>query len=154
VDLCTASQCIDARITDRQDLESAHEATHRLVKTRINVLSRNYGYVHTSACKAFQNVREFCMKIAESSLYPRNETGQDEQKLSNLEPAPTEMPVMGGKLDESDVRTTEDGTKNGAASDSAQVQGQEKDLPTCGKCKGSLSFPFWYCIFCEGRSQR
>jgi hypothetical protein len=29
------------------------------------------------------------------------------------------------------------------------------DLPTCGKCKGSLSFPFWYyCIFCEGRFPR
>jgi hypothetical protein len=23
-------------------------------------------------------------------------------------------------------------------------------LPNCGNCKGPLSFPFWYCIFCEG----
>jgi hypothetical protein len=38
--------------------------------------------------------------------------------------------------------------------DAEQGQGQDPDLPTCGKCKGSLSFPFWYCIFCKGQSQR
>jgi hypothetical protein len=25
-----------------------------------------------------------------------------------------------------------------------------ESLPTCGKCDSRLSFPFWYCIFCEG----
>lgn len=38
----------------------------------------------------------------------------------------------------------------GGASES---QPQKADLPTCGKCDGSLSFPFWYCIFCEGLSR-
>jgi len=34
-----------------------------------------------------------------------------------------------------------------------QAQRQDGDLPTCGECNGSLSFPFWYCIFCEGWCQ-
>jgi hypothetical protein len=38
-------------------------------------------------------------------------------------------------------------------SGASQSQPQNGDLPTCGKCDGSLSFPFWYCIFCEGQSR-
>jgi len=78
VDLCTAPQCIDARITDRQDLESAHEPTHRLVKARVNVMLRNYGRAHTRACKAFEHVREICMKIAESSSHSHEATRSGE----------------------------------------------------------------------------
>jgi hypothetical protein len=160
VDLCTAPQCIDARITHRQDLESPHEPTHRLVKVRINVLARTYGHVHTSACEAFQYVRELCMKIAESSSHPGDETGPNEQKLSNLLPTSTEVPAKGDELDDSDVRTAEDGTRGGTeteditAPEASQDQEQEQDFPTCGKCKDNLSFPFWHCIFCKGWSQR
>jgi hypothetical protein len=32
----------------------------------------------------------------------------------------------------------------------AQAQGKDTDLPTCGNCNGPLSFPFWHCIYCEG----
>jgi hypothetical protein len=39
LDLCCAPRCIDARITHRQDLEGAHEPSHRLVKVRTTVLS-------------------------------------------------------------------------------------------------------------------
>jgi hypothetical protein len=135
-------------------------------------------------------VEEVCVKIAELSSHPQEETGPNEQKGPNLEPPPTEMPVKGDEeLDASDVRTAEDRTESGTGiegrtapdtardkqdQDQDQGQGQQdqdqdqqdqdqdqqdqdqdqqdqdQDLPTCGNCKGSLSFPFWYCTFCEG----
>lgn len=60
-----------------------------------------------------------------------------------------------------DVPAAVDVTKNEAETEdkgdevsqcTARVQRKDGDLPTCGKCNGSLSFPFWYCIFCEGQS--
>jgi len=75
----------------------------------------------------------------------------------------TEMLSKNDKSD--DIPAAADGSKNkvgaqgkegkvvlgyGSASES---QPQKGDLPTCGKCDGSLSFPFWYCIFCEGQSR-
>jgi len=100
-------------------------------------------------------VRELCMKIAESSSHPSDETGPNKQKLSNLRPTSTGVPAKGDEPDDSDGRTAEDGTRGGTeteditASEASQDQEQEQDLPTCGKCKGSLSFPFWHCIFCK-----
>jgi len=57
-----------------------------------------------------------------------------------------------------DVTDAEDETEVKVDSDKAsqtapQAQRQDGDLPTCGECNVSLSFPFWYCIFCEGRCQ-
>jgi hypothetical protein len=163
LDLCDAPECIDARITDRPEYEGPHEPTHRLVKVRVNVLMRNHGNAYTRACEAFQRVQKFCVKIAEFSSHPRMETGPNEQKGSNLEPPPTEMPVKGDERDDSDVRTAEDGTESGTGiedgitpdtardeQDRDRDRDRDQDLPACGNCKGSLSFPFWYCTFCEG----
>ena len=33
----------------------------------------------------------------------------------------------------------------------AQAQDQDSELPSCGNCKGPLSFPCWYCVKCEGQ---
>jgi len=30
-----------------------------------------------------------------------------------------------------------------------QAKEQDDDLPSCGKCKGPLAFPCWYCVKCE-----
>ena len=109
VDLCCAPECVGARVT-RQDLERAHEPSHRLVKVRTTMLLRNHGRAHTAACDAFERVGETCRKIAEFLSHPDEETRPDEQ-----------------------VR--------------------DPSLPTCGKCTGRLSFPFWYCIFCKGKSR-
>jgi hypothetical protein len=85
-------------------------------------------------------------------------------------PTVTELPLKDDKVD--DVPAAADGSKNetdseakekegkevsqleggGASESPAQAQPQTGDLPTCGNCNGSLSFPFWYCIFCEGQS--
>jgi hypothetical protein len=159
VDLCCAPECIGARITHRKDLESPHEPNHRLVKARTPVLTRSHGRTYTKACEAFQRVRGFCTKIAEFSSHPLEGTGFREQKTSSPEPTSTEMPAEGNKLD--DVHTTPDPgcTKDGAeaedktATDAVQGPVPHQDLPTCGKCKSGLSFPFWYCIICEGRSR-
>ena len=168
LDLCDAPECINARITDREDLERPHEPTHRLVKVRVNVLTRNYGTAYTRACAAFKSVEKDCVKIAELSSHPQEETGPNEQKGSNLEPPPAEMHVeVDEGLDDPYVRTAEDRTESGTgiedrtAPDTArdeqdqgqnpdQDQDQDQDVPTCGNCKGSLSFPFWYCTFCTG----
>jgi hypothetical protein len=131
----------------------AHEPGHRLVKFRTTVLTRSHGRVHTAACDAFERVEETRRKIAEFTSHSDEETGPDEQKTSSFEPISTEMPGTSDKPE--DVNPPDD-TKGGAevegkiARDTREDQVQDESLPTCGKCKGRLSFPFWYCIFCEG----
>ncbi|KAI0301375.1 hypothetical protein BC826DRAFT_989073 [Russula brevipes] len=153
VDLCCASNCIDARVTHRKDLERAHEPNHRLVKARTTVLERNHGRAHTAACKAFERVGDFCKKIAEFSPHLHKETRPDEQKASSPELTSAEMPAKNDKPDDAAIPPdrAEDGAEvqDKTIGDVIQPQVQHQDLPTCGKCNGHLSFPFWYCIFCE-----
>ena len=154
MDLCCAPQCVGARITYRKDIEGDHEPNHRLIKARTPMLRRSEGRVYKGACEAIQRVQVFCMKIAESS-HLLEESGLHEQKTSSSRPASAASPAEGVKLD--DVLPDPDGTEDGAetkdrASPDA-IQMPDQDLPTCGKCEGDLSFPFWYCIFCEGRSR-
>ena len=130
LDLCSAPKCVAARVTEREDLEGAHEPSHRLVKLRTNVTERNYGRLYTAAFDAFKRVEETRRKISEITSDPDEETGLDQQKTSSSGPASTRMPAKGDQ--------------------SRPDQVQDENLPTCGKCKGSLSFPFWYCIFCKG----
>ena len=151
VDLCSAPQCVGARVT-RDDLEGAHELSHRLVKVRTTVLSRNHGRAHTAASEAFARVRETCRKIAEFSSHPDEEAGPDKQKTSSS----TEIPT---KTEPNTLLNPPDSTKGGAevedktVVDTSRVQVRDPSLPTCGKCNGRLSFPFWYCIFCKGKSR-
>ena len=79
---------------------------------------------------------------------------------TEAEPTVTEEPSKDNRPD--DVPAVADGSKDetetkdegGNVSQSAtQAQPQNGDLPTCGKCHGSLSFPFWCCILCEGQSR-
>jgi hypothetical protein len=155
VDLCCAPRCASARITHRQDIEGVHEPSHRMVKLHSTVLTRSYGRAHIAASNAFERVEETRRKIAELTF---EETGPDELKPSSIGPTSTEMPTKSDKSD--DVPNPPDGTKDGAkaegkaARDARQNQVQDESLPTCGKCKGRLSFPFWYCIFCEGGFQK
>jgi hypothetical protein len=153
VDLCSAPQCVGAHVT-RKDLELAHEPGHRLVKVRTSVQSRTYGHTHTAACNAFERVEELRRKMAESKSHPDEEIGPDEQNTSSFGPTPTEMPAKNDKPE--DVLNPLDSTKGGAEVEvktARRDQVQDESLPACGKCKGHLSFPFWYCIFCEGWSQ-
>jgi hypothetical protein len=155
LELCCTPQCVGARVTHRGDLEGVHEPSHRLVKFRTPVLTRSHGRAHTAACDAYERVGETCRKIAEFTSHPDEETGPDEQNTSNFGPTSKEMPAESDKPD--DVLNPPDGTKGGAeveskaAKDAKEDQVQEESLPTCGKCEGRLSFPFWYCIFCEGQ---
>ena len=141
LDLCCAPQCATARVT-RDDLEGAHEPSHRLVKARALVLTRSHGRVHAAACDAFERVEETRKKIVEFTSHSNEQTEQDQQKTSSLRPSSTEMST---KSDKPDV-------EGKTARDAREDQVQGKSLPACGKCKGRLSFPFWYCIFCEGWS--
>jgi hypothetical protein len=77
-------------------------------------------------------------------------------QASSPEPTSAEISVKSDKLDDATIPPDR---AEGAAEvqdktigDSIQPQVQHQDLPTCSKCNGHLSFPFWYCIFCEGRS--
>ena len=115
-------------MTNRKDLEGVHEPGHKLVKVRTAVLKRQHGRVHTAAQKAFKRVEPLC-KI-KASKWP-----EKERTVSSVK----------GDLEANDVGDTAPGP-------SPQIRGSE--LPACGNCKGALSFPFWYCIFCEGQSPR
>ena len=154
LDLCSEPQCVGARITHREDLKDGHEPNHRLIKVRTSVLSRSHGRVHTAASNAFERVEETCRKVAELTSHPEEETGPDEQKVSNMEPSSTETPAKSDKPD--DALNPPEGTKGGAevegdtAVEGTQDQVPDEGLPTCGNCKKRLSFPFWYCMFCEG----
>ncbi len=157
LDLCCAPQCVAARVTHREDIAKAHEPNHRLVKVRTTVLTRSHGRVHTAACDAFRRVQETRRMIAELTSDSDEEGGSDERKSSSCGPTSTEAPAKSDQPD--DELNPPDDTKGGAevegeaSRDVRQGQAQDQSLPTCGKCNGSLSFPFWYCIFCEGQSE-
>jgi len=154
-------------VTNREDLVSPHEPNHKLVKARTAVLQRQHGRAYTAAKKAFGHVEKVCKRIAEAAKQP--ETGPNEKSASNSEPTgdnvgdrpPTSDGTEGVPDDASVEDTSEesgDETGDETASDTSEPedsrpspQTQSGDLPTCGKCKGNLSFPFWYCIFCKGQ---
>lgn len=125
VDLCCAPKCVAARVTRRRDVEGAHEPNHRLVKVRITVLMRSHGRVHTAACNAFERVGETCRRIAELTLHPSR---------------PSPGGSKGGV-----------GLIGKTVREARQAQVLDQSLPTCGSCRGHLSFPFWFCIFCVGK---
>ncbi|KAF8259842.1 hypothetical protein EI94DRAFT_1812645 [Lactarius quietus] len=67
LDLCSAQECMAARIAHRQDLRVVHEPSrHRLIKVRTVVLKRQHGRVHTAALAAFERVQTLYPKIAEA----------------------------------------------------------------------------------------
>ncbi|KAH9064500.1 hypothetical protein EDB87DRAFT_1680408 [Lactarius vividus] len=144
LDLCCAQECMAARITDREDLKVPHEPNHRLLKVRAIVLERQHGRAHTAALAAFERVKTLCVKIAEShqQLEEKDKDGEktspDTVNTSSPKPSPEETP--------SKPDTDKPGVNPDVLGDSAV---KVKDLPLCGKCNSHLSFPFWYCIFCE-----
>ncbi|KAH8987709.1 hypothetical protein EDB83DRAFT_2535566 [Lactarius deliciosus] len=144
LDLCCAQECMATRITDREDLKVPHEPNHRLLKVRAIVLERQHGRAHTAALAAFERVKTLCVRIAKSHqrLEEKDkdgeETSPDTVNTSSLKPSLEETP--------SKPDTDKPGVNPDVLGDSAV---EIKDLPLCGKCNGRLSFPFWYCIFCE-----
>ncbi|KAI9438365.1 hypothetical protein H4582DRAFT_258574 [Lactarius indigo] len=160
LDLCGSQGCMTARITHRQDLKVPHEPSHRLVKVRPAILKRQLGRVHTAALGAFERVKILCAKIAESSR------GLDEGEVASLnqENPPTTAPTLeetpsepdDGQPDDVPDDTTveaedDEGTSQGSRNENSQdgTQPEDNDPPSCGKCEGHLSFPCWYCIYCE-----
>jgi hypothetical protein len=115
------------------------------------VVKRSHGSTYIAACNAFERVGETRRKIAEFTPHPDEETGPDEQKTL---PTSTEISAERDKPD--DFLNPPDDTKGVAevegesARDAREDQVEYESLPACGKCEGRLSFPFWYCIFCEG----
>jgi hypothetical protein len=145
VDLCSAPQCVGARVT-RDDIEGVHEPSHRLVKARTTVMKRHHGRIHTAACNAFERVEEARRKIAEVSSHPDGETGPNGQRFSSFGPSSSETVDKNDKPDGGSAEI-----EGKPALDARQDQVQDPGMPKCGNCKGSLYFPFWYCIFCEGQ---
>jgi hypothetical protein len=160
---------MNARI-DRQDLKVAHEPSHRLVKVRTVVLERQLGRVHTAALVAFERARTLCAKIAESHQRFLEEDKKGEvagPATRNLEPTPKETLTESGDGLPSDHapdvpnNTTVESRDGGASSKGTRYenlqdgkQPQDSKSLSCDKCRGRLSFPCWYCIYCEGQSRR
>ncbi|KAN0140973.1 hypothetical protein V8E53_001417 [Lactarius tabidus] len=150
LDLCCAQECMNARITDRQDLKVAHEPSHRLVKVRTVVLERQFGRVHTAALVAFERVRTLCAKIAEShQRFVEDDmkgevAGPATRNQSNREPTPKETPAES-------VEDKDGGASKGPRDENPQdaKQPQDSDLLSCNECGGRLSFPCWYCVYCK-----
>jgi hypothetical protein len=177
------SRCIDARLLPLENLRRLHEPHHKLLKLRTVMLTHHYGRMYKLACAAFERVEGLCTKIAGASqkLHEEKQTGQqDVRNLLTEEPTDTDIPsTRTDKLDDVPAKTEPEQTvtaipsKNDMPTDlpdladglkqtelqdkvsqtAVQARCQDEDLPTCGKCNVSLSFPFWHCIFCKGRSQ-
>jgi len=207
------SQCIDARITHREDLAGPHEPFHQLLKFRTRVMFHHIGYTRKLACAAFKRVEILLSTIAGASQQPREEKrivkdvqdastqesistkqlsqsdtpdgiwhGDADGSQGGTEPKPAIIGMLSQSDESDDVPAAVDRIENGAdaelsmpkvpctsgnapttmddsndeakAEDKAsqtaqQTQLEDEDLPTCGGCDCSLSFPFWYCIFCE-----
>jgi hypothetical protein len=141
-------------VTDRQDLEGAHEPNHKLVKARTVLLKRQHGRVHTAAKKAFERAEIVCKQIVEASKQP--DTGSNVKSASSFTSIGNDSPTPGGTEgvpDNSGLKYTTRASAVDMWEDSRpSPQSQSGDLPTCGACDGPLSFPFWGCIFCKGQS--
>lgn len=162
LDLCSTRECTTARVTSREDLKTAHEPNHRLIKARTVVLERQFGRAHAAAIAAYKRVQSFCTEIAESHqrLEAAEVSGPISENPSNTESTPEQT-----RSEQDDSRPA-DGTTNeledfGSTSqdpsgDNSQDRTQPGDSnpPSCGKCTGRLSFPCWYCTKCEGQSWR
>jgi hypothetical protein len=167
LDLCCAQECMNARITDRQDLQVAHEPSHRLVKLHTVVLERQLGRVHTAALVAFERVKILCAKIAESHQRfvedgEKGAAGPATRNQSNPEPTLKETPTDGLPPDHvpdvpngATVKARDGGASKGPRDENPQEGKQPRgsDSLSCNKCRGRLSFPCWYCIYCEGQSR-
>jgi hypothetical protein len=152
------------RITHRQDLETAHEPYHRLVKVRVTVLRRQHGRVHTAARKAFERVEGLCKKLAEYPDQAQEGEVRPDAKDSdalgvgetckNPGDASSRLPDDARKAGEwfhdfeASLLGTSHDTTRGPESSSRP---KDSDLPICGKCQGRLAFPCWYCIVCKGQ---
>lgn len=113
-----------ARVAHRPDLKIAHEPSrHRLVKIRTVALKRQHGRIHTAAVSAFERAK---------ALYPK-------------------MAVPDPKVPNEPIDGLSDMAFEGSPHDETQPQGS--DSLSCGKCMSCLSFPCWYCIYCEGPSR-
>jgi hypothetical protein len=160
---------MNARITDRQDLKVAHEPSHRLVKVRTVVLERQLGRVHTAALEAFKRVKTLCAEIAKSHHQFVEEDKKGEvagpatRNQSNPKPTPEKTPTKsddglppGHAPDVPNGITVDGWASKGPADENPQdgKQPQDSDSLLCGKCRGRLSFPCWYCICCKGQSCR
>jgi hypothetical protein len=165
LDLCSRPECVAARVTNREDLEGVHEPNHKLVKVRTVVLERQDGRLYTAAIKAVTRVEKICKQIARAEASKKLET-ESNGKMSKPEPTSDHFDdgpsTQGGAEDAPEATGVEDASEgsesgDGTASDTSEASQQTPEipsgeLPTCGSCKGSLSFPFWYCIFCQGQS--
>ena len=161
-----------ARITHRQDLEAPHELNHRLVKVRTTVLTRQHGRAYTAAQAAFTKVEKFCERIAEVSQQTQekekqtvpgaetapspedipSETPPEDDKPENGSATPTEDTTSGAEgVEEKGVEDTPQEPEQEAPQGAEQAEEQVSDLPSCGQCKGALTFPCWYCVKCEGQ---
>ena len=145
-------------MTFRNNLEGAHEPNHKLVKVRTVVLKRQYGHVHTAAWEAFEHVESICMQIAEVSNQPEAGSNKSCTFIPNQFMMVLYLPLIDGTKgvpDDTGVKYSfqESGDKtpiNTLEVFRPEHKAQSRYLPTCGNCNGHLSFPFWYCIFCEG----
>ena len=156
LDLCSGCKCLAARITHRKDIEGPHEPHHRLVKARTFVLSRQFDRVVAGAQYAFVRVETSCKKIAEVHEQSEKKEEKAGAHAKSVSGAGSTDDHVGNGL------PNPDGTRSGDSEgkdvgDTTQERGdgnaiQASDLPTCRKCEQPLSFPFWCCIVCMGKS--
>ena len=96
---------------------------------------------------AFERVEPFCEKIAE---LPKERVTLLVKSVSSSN-SPDGYSVDGlsspnRSRGEPKVSAVRDNTRE------PSPETRSSELPVCGNCEGPLSFPFWYCIFCEGQS--
>ena len=90
---------------------------------------------------------------AEAALSPEDvqfkTPSKDDDKQPENGTAAPEDTMSGAESLEDKPQVQEKEALQGA--EQAQAQDQDSDLPSCGNCKGPLSFPCWYCIKCKGQ---
>jgi hypothetical protein len=84
-----------------------------------------------------------------SSETPLKEDDQQPDNLAENGPAASEDTTRGAEGVDDKPQEQEKETSQSA--EQTQAQDSDNNLPSCGNCKGPLSFPCWYCVKCEGQ---
>ncbi|KAI0265382.1 hypothetical protein BC834DRAFT_825189 [Gloeopeniophorella convolvens] len=133
LDICDAPACVSSHIF-RSDLASPHAPTHRLLKARTALTSRQFGRVYAAAHRALEKTEPIRRTIASRKAKP----GSVHEDVSGERVSVEEAYFEEDDIVQEDADVEED-----------LHAADRDDVPRCGSCHEAVDLPCWFCIICE-----